>query len=74
MYKRQITCNYDGERKNQTIIEERAFIGCDTMLVAPVRIGIGATTGAGSVVNKDVPNYSKAVGSPARVLRQKGHS
>ena len=69
-----ITCNYDGERKNKTVIEERAFIGCDTMLVAPVHIGIGATTGAGSVVNKDVPNYSKAVGSPARVLRQKGHS
>ena len=44
------------------------------MLVAPVHIGIGATTGAGSVVNKDVPNYSKAVGSQARVLRQKGHS
>ncbi|MFL2784405.1 MAG: bifunctional UDP-N-acetylglucosamine diphosphorylase/glucosamine-1-phosphate N-acetyltransferase GlmU [Dehalococcoidia bacterium] len=69
-----ITCNYDGERKNKTVIEEKAFIGCDTMLVAPVHIGIGATTGAGSVVNKDVPNYSKAVGSPARVLGRKRSS
>lgn len=66
-----VTCNYDGEKKNKTVIKEKAFIGCATMLVAPVHIGIGATTGAGSVVNKDVPDYSKVVGSPARALRIK---
>ncbi len=50
-----ITCNYDGRRKNQTIIEDGAFIGSDTMLVAPVRIGRGAYTAAGSVITADVP-------------------
>ena len=51
-----ITANYDGTNKNRTIIGDGAFIGSDTMLVAPVRIGAGARTGAGSVVNKDVPD------------------
>jgi len=62
-----ITCNYDGQRKNRTIIEEGAFIGSDTMLVAPVRVGAGARTGAGSVVTHDVPPGSTAYGVPARV-------
>jgi len=66
-----ITCNYDGVRKNHTEIEDDAFIGSDTMLVAPVRVGEGARTGAGSVVTKDVPADSLAVGVPARVI-QKG--
>ncbi|MCL5950436.1 MAG: bifunctional UDP-N-acetylglucosamine diphosphorylase/glucosamine-1-phosphate N-acetyltransferase GlmU [Chloroflexi bacterium] len=65
-----ITCNYDGEKKNRTIIGEDAFIGSDTMLVAPVRIGDRARTGAGSVVNKDVPADTLAVGLPARVIRR----
>jgi bifunctional UDP-N-acetylglucosamine pyrophosphorylase/glucosamine-1-phosphate N-acetyltransferase len=65
-----ITCNFDGERKNQTEIGSGAFIGSDTMLVAPVRIGKGARTGAGSVVTKDVPDNSIAVGIPARVVRK----
>lgn len=65
-----ITCNYDGEKKHKTHIEEGAFIGSDTMLVAPVRIGKGARTGAGSVVTKDVPDGSVAVGVPARVIRR----
>ena len=65
-----ITCNYDGEKKNPTIIEEGAFIGSDTMLVAPVKIGAGARTGAGSVVTKDVPPGRIAVGVPARVIRK----
>jgi bifunctional UDP-N-acetylglucosamine pyrophosphorylase/glucosamine-1-phosphate N-acetyltransferase len=65
-----ITCNYDGERKFHTEIEEGAFIGSDTMLVAPVRIGRGARTGAGAVVTKDVPPWSVAVGIPARVIRK----
>ncbi len=67
-----ITCNYDGKRKNATTIEEDAFIGSDTMLVAPVRIGAGARTGAGAVVTKDVPARTLAAGVPARVIRKLG--
>jgi bifunctional UDP-N-acetylglucosamine pyrophosphorylase/glucosamine-1-phosphate N-acetyltransferase len=50
-----ITCNYDGVNKYQTIIEDGAFIGSDTQLVAPVRIGQNATIGAGSTITKDTP-------------------
>jgi len=50
-----ITCNYDGIKKSQTIVEDGAFIGSDTMLIAPVRVGKGAVTGAGSAISKDVP-------------------
>ena len=64
-----ITCNYDGERKHETVIEDRAFIGSATMLVAPVRVGKGAKTGAGSVVTHDVPDGALAYGIPARVHR-----
>ena len=62
-----ITCNYDGERKHRTIVEDHVFLGSDTMLVAPVKIGTGAKTGAGSVVTKDVPAGSLAYGVPAQV-------
>ena len=62
-----ITCNFDGEEKRQTTIGEDAFIGCDTMLIAPLRIGDRARTGAGAVVNKDVPDDGNAVGHPARL-------
>jgi bifunctional UDP-N-acetylglucosamine pyrophosphorylase/glucosamine-1-phosphate N-acetyltransferase len=62
-----ITCNYDGQRKHRTIIEDGAFIGSDTMLVAPVRVGAGAKIGAGSVVTHDIPPHSIAYGVPARV-------
>lgn len=65
-----ITCNYDGAKKNRTVIGDDAFIGSDTMLVAPVKIGARARTGAGSVVTKDVPDDALAVGSPARVIRK----
>ena len=57
-----VTCNYDGTRKNRTEIGPDAFIGSDTMLVAPVRIGEGATTAAGSVITKNVPEGALAVG------------
>jgi len=65
-----ITANYDGREKHQTQIGKGAFIGSDTVLIAPVKIGAGATTGAGSVVTKshDVPANRVAVGVPARVL------
>jgi bifunctional UDP-N-acetylglucosamine pyrophosphorylase / glucosamine-1-phosphate N-acetyltransferase len=56
-----ITCNYDGVEKHRTVIEDGAFIGSDTMLVAPVKIGKGAVTGAGSAITKDVPAGALAV-------------
>lgn len=65
-----ITCNYDGVKKHPTEIGAGAFIGSDTMLVAPVRLGEGARTGAGAVVTKDVPPYTLAVGMPARAIRK----
>ncbi|MBI3362160.1 MAG: bifunctional UDP-N-acetylglucosamine diphosphorylase/glucosamine-1-phosphate N-acetyltransferase GlmU [Chloroflexi bacterium] len=65
-----ITCNFDGVRKNRTEIGAGAFIGSDTMLVAPVRLGANSRTGAGSVVTRDVPEDSLAVGVPARVIRR----
>jgi len=65
-----ITCNYDGTPiKKQTFIEDEAFIGSDTLFVAPVRMGRGAATGAGAVVNHDVPPGVLVVGMPARVIR-----
>jgi bifunctional UDP-N-acetylglucosamine pyrophosphorylase/glucosamine-1-phosphate N-acetyltransferase len=65
-----ITANFDGEKKNRTEIGEGAFIGSDTMLVAPLKIGDHARTGAGSVVTRDVPDHGLAVGVPARVIRK----
>ncbi len=65
-----ITCNFDGTQKNPTEIGEGAFIGSDTMLVAPVKVGAGARTGAGAVVTRDIPPHSLAVGVPARVIKE----
>lgn len=65
-----ITCNYDGKQKHPTIIGDDVFIGSDTMLIAPVSVGARARTGAGAVVNKDVPPDSLVVGVPARVIRK----
>ena len=65
-----VTCNFDGARKHKTKIGEDAFIGSDTMLVAPVSVGQGAVTGAGAVVNTDVPPYRLAVGVPARIIER----
>jgi len=62
-----ITCNFDGKQKHPTVVGKDAFIGSDTMLVAPVTVGEGAKTGAGSVVTRDVPPYTVAYGVPARV-------
>ncbi len=62
-----ITANYDGTSKHRTTIGEGAFIGVDTMIVAPRDIGAGARTGAGAVVTHDVPAGKLAVGVPARV-------
>jgi bifunctional UDP-N-acetylglucosamine pyrophosphorylase/glucosamine-1-phosphate N-acetyltransferase len=65
-----ITANYDGANKHHTTIGDGAFIGSDTMLVAPVNIGRGARTSAGSVVTRDVPDGMMAIGSPARIRAQ----
>ena len=65
-----VTANYDGEKKNPTTIGKGAFIGVDTSLVAPIEVGDGARTGAGSVVTKDVPPHTLAVGVPARVVKR----
>jgi bifunctional UDP-N-acetylglucosamine pyrophosphorylase/glucosamine-1-phosphate N-acetyltransferase len=56
-----ITCNYDGETKNRTVIEDGAFIGSDSQLVAPVTVGKGAYVGSGSTIRQDVPGESLAV-------------
>jgi len=69
-----ITANFNGEVKNRTQIGDGAFVGVDTMLVAPVKLGKGSRTGAGSVVTKDVPDGATAVGVPARVIRRKAVS
>ena len=65
-----ITANYDGVDKHRTTIRDGAFTGVDTTLVAPVTVGEDAYTGAGSVINKDVPPGKLAVGSPARAIRE----
>ena len=64
-----ITSNYDGKEKHRTTIGADAFIGCDTILVAPVTVGDSAYTGSGAVVTKDVPPGALVVGVPARLLR-----
>lgn len=63
-----VTCNYDGTTKHVTEIGDGAFIGSDSMLVAPVKVGAGAITGAGAVVTHDVPPGATVAGMPARVL------
>ena len=65
-----ITCNYDGIGKHPTEIGEDAFIGSDTMLVAPLKLGNGARTGAGAFVTKNVPDDTLVVGMPARAIRK----
>lgn len=62
-----ITCNYDGEQKHRTTIGKNAFIGSGTKLIAPVSVGDNGYTGAGAVVNKEVPANKMALGVPARI-------
>ena len=69
-----ITCNYDGDKKHPTEIGDDVFIGSDTMLVAPVKIGRRSITGAGAVVTKDVPEDTLVMGVPAKIIRKLGES
>ena len=56
-----ITCNYDGYKKHITVIEDAVFIGSDTQLIAPVKVGKGAFVGAGSTITRDVPANALAM-------------
>lgn len=69
-----ITCNFDGENKNETHIGDDVFVSCDTMLVAPVKLGDRSATGAGAVVTKDVAADSLVVGVPAKDFPKKPKS
>ena len=69
-----ITCNYDGFRKEKTLIEDGVFIGSDTQLIAPVSIGKGAVVAAGSTITRDVPADALAFSRPEQVNRIGGAS
>lgn len=66
-----VVANYDGKHKHRTVISKNAFIGSDTVLVAPVTVGKGASTGAGSVVTRNVKAKTVVVGVPAKPLKKK---
>ena len=65
-----ITCNYDGFRKEQTTIEDHVFIGSDSQLIAPVRVGRGAIVGAGTTVTQDVPPDALGISRQVQVNRE----
>jgi len=65
-----ITCNYDGVHKHKTVIDDGAFIGSDSTLVAPVRVGKGAYVGAASCITDDVPDESLAIGRGRQIVKE----
>jgi bifunctional UDP-N-acetylglucosamine pyrophosphorylase / glucosamine-1-phosphate N-acetyltransferase len=65
-----ITCNYDGVRKHKTVIDDGVFIGSDSTLVAPVRVGKGSYVGAASCITDDVPEDSLAIGRARQVVKE----
>jgi bifunctional UDP-N-acetylglucosamine pyrophosphorylase/glucosamine-1-phosphate N-acetyltransferase len=66
-----VTANFDGKNKHCTVIKDHVNIGSDTVIVAPVKVGKSATTGAGSVVTKNIPDKTVVVGVPARILKKR---
>jgi bifunctional UDP-N-acetylglucosamine pyrophosphorylase/glucosamine-1-phosphate N-acetyltransferase len=65
-----ITCNYDGQKKSPTVIEDEVFIGSDSQLIAPVKVGKGAYVGAGSSITDDVPPESLAIARGRQVVKE----
>ncbi len=65
-----VTVNYDGKNKHRTVIEDNAFIGCNTNLIAPVKVGKGAYTAAGSTITNDVPASSLAIARERQVVKE----
>jgi bifunctional UDP-N-acetylglucosamine pyrophosphorylase / glucosamine-1-phosphate N-acetyltransferase len=65
-----ITCNYDGVNKNTTVIGDGAFIGSDSTLVAPVRVGKGAYVGAASCITEDIPEDALAIGRARQIVKE----
>ena len=63
-----VTCNYNGEKKSQTVIGNECFIGSGTMIIAPRNIGNNVVTGAGSIITKDLDDNLTVVGNPAKIL------
>ena len=68
-----ITCNYDGEKKNKTKIGNKAFIGCNTNLIAPVEIGDNVTIGAGSTITDNIPSNTLAIARERQVNKPKNN-
>ena len=66
-----ITCNYDGQNKNKTSIGKNSFIGSNSTIIAPIKIGDKVTLGAGSVFNQDVPNDSLSIGRARQIIKDK---
>jgi bifunctional UDP-N-acetylglucosamine pyrophosphorylase/glucosamine-1-phosphate N-acetyltransferase len=66
-----VTANFDGLKKNNTVIKDNVNIGSDTVIVAPVKIGKSAFTGAGSVITRNIPDNTIVAGVPARILRKR---
>ena len=69
-----ITCNYDGHNKNKTIIGKNSFIGSNSTIIAPIKIGDEVTLGAGSVFNQDVPDDSLSIGRARQIIKDKKKS
>jgi bifunctional UDP-N-acetylglucosamine pyrophosphorylase/glucosamine-1-phosphate N-acetyltransferase len=65
-----ITCNFDGMHKHKTVIEDGVFVGSDSTLVAPVKLGKGAYVGAGSCITDDVPAESLAIGRARQIVKE----
>jgi bifunctional UDP-N-acetylglucosamine pyrophosphorylase/glucosamine-1-phosphate N-acetyltransferase len=65
-----ITCNYDGVHKHKTVIDDGVFIGSDSTLVAPVRVGKGAYVGAASCITNDVPDDALALGRAQQIVKE----